>query len=42
VIRRVLRQSVDAAVADLKREAESRETKTTTDPGAVSEPNGAA
>jgi uncharacterized membrane protein len=42
VIRRVLRQSVDTAVADLKREAERREAKNTTDPGAVSKPNGAA
>jgi uncharacterized membrane protein len=35
VMRRVLRQSVDAAVADLKREAERREAKKTRDPGRI-------
>jgi hypothetical protein len=41
-MRRVLRESVDAAVADLKREAERREAKKTREPGSIAKPSGAA
>jgi hypothetical protein len=41
-MRRVLRKSVGAAVADLNREAERREAKKTRDPGSISKPSGAA